>query len=141
MLWLFSGGTTGRPKAVVQTHRSFAHTTECYAVGALGYRESDITMSVPKLYFGYATGSNLFFPFRVGASAALFPERCTPETLFSQIKKHRAAILINVPTMVNHMVSHPEASRQDLSGIRFATSAGEALPVELYNRWKAAFGV
>src|SRR5437762_2260516 len=73
-LWLFSGGTTGRPKAVVQTHRSFANTTECYAKGVIGYSEQDVTLSVPKLYFGYATGSNLFFPFAVGGAAALFPE-------------------------------------------------------------------
>src|SRR5439155_22280089 len=36
-LWLFSGGTTGAPKAVVQTHRSFANTTECYAKRVIGY--------------------------------------------------------------------------------------------------------
>ena len=68
-IWLFSGGTTGRPKAVVQTHRSYANTTECYAKATLGYRESDITLSVPKLFFGYAMGANLFFPFSVGATA------------------------------------------------------------------------
>src|SRR5256885_6352082 len=56
-IWLFSGGTTGQPKAVVQTHTSFANTTECYAKGTIGYTERDVTLSVPKLYFGYATGS------------------------------------------------------------------------------------
>ena len=66
-IWLFSGGTTGQPKAVVQTHASFANTTECYAKGVIGYTERDVTVSVPKLYFGYATGSNLLFPFAVGA--------------------------------------------------------------------------
>ncbi len=140
-IWLFSGGTTGRPKAVVQTHRSFANTTECYAKRALGYRESDITLSVPKLFFGYATGSNLFFPFSVGASAVLFPERPTAEVLFELIETHRPSILINVPTMVNQMVNHPEASRQDFSSLRFATSAGEALPAPLYRRWKDTIGV
>lgn len=140
-LWLFSGGATGRPKAVVQTHRSFAYTTECYAKGALGYREDDVTMSVPKLFFGYATGSNLFFPFAVGAAAVLFPEHPTPEAVFEKIARHRPSILINVPTLVNRMVAHPEAGRQDLSSLRFATSAGEALPVPLYRRWKETFGV
>ncbi len=140
-IWLFSGGTTGRPKAVVQTHLSFANTTELYAKGALGYRESDVTLSVPKLYFGYATGSNLFFPFSVGGTACLFPERCTAEVLFEKIRRHRPTILVNVPTMVNHLVSHPEAGRQDLSCLRLSTSAGEALPVELYRRWKETFGV
>src|SRR5690348_10123686 len=46
-IWLFSGGTTGQPKAVVQTHASFANTTECYAKGVIGYTERDVTLSVP----------------------------------------------------------------------------------------------
>ena len=140
-IWLFSGGTTGRPKAVVQSHNSFANTTECYAKEALGYREDDVTLSVPKLYFGYATGSNLFFPFSVGATSVLFSEHPTPEVLFDKIRRHRPTILINVPTMINKMVSHPAAASQDLSSLRFATSAGEALPVPLYHRWQETFGV
>lgn len=140
-IWLFSGGTTGRPKAVVQSHGSFVNTTELYAKAALGYHEDDVTMSVPRLFFGYATGSNLFFPFAVGASAVLFPEHPTAEVVFEKIRRHRPTILINVPTMVNHMVQHPEAAAQDLSSLRFATSAGEALPVPLYHRWRETFGV
>jgi benzoate-CoA ligase family protein len=140
-IWLFSGGTTGKPKAVVQTHLSFANTTECYAKRHLQYNANDLTISVPKLFFGYATGSNLFFPFSVGAGSVLFPERCTADVLFEKIRKFHPTILINVPTMVNQMVSHPEAGRQDFSSLRFATSAGEALPVELYDRWKKTFNV
>jgi benzoate-CoA ligase family protein len=140
-IWLFSGGTTGKPKAVVQSHRSFLYTTRCYGQGVLGIGPDDITLSVPKLFFGYATGSNLLFPFSVGGSAVLFPERCTADALFEQIERHRPTILINVPTMINQMVSHPDASEQDLSCLRLSTSAGEALPVELHERWDRAFGV
>jgi benzoate-CoA ligase family protein len=140
-IWLFSGGTTGRPKAVVQTHRSFANTTECYAKGVIGYTENDVTLSVPKLYFGYATGSNLFFPFAAGGAAALFPEPPSVEAVFERIRRFRPTILINVPTMIQKMTSHPEAKKQDLSCIRICTSAGEALPVELHERWRKTFGV
>jgi benzoate-CoA ligase len=140
-VWLFSGGTTGRPKGVVQTHTSFANTTECYAKQVVQYKESDVTLSVPKLYFGYATGSNLLFPFAAGASCALFSERSTPDEIFARIRQFKPTILINVPTMINQMVSHPKAGEQDLSCLRLATSAGEALPIELYHRWKSRFGV
>lgn len=140
-MWLFSGGTTGRPKAVVQTHRAFANTTALYGQGVLGLTERDITMAVPKLYFGYATGSNLFFPFSVGASAVLFQDRSTPEAVFERIARHRPTVLINVPTMVQQMVAHADAASVDLSCLRLATSAGEALPVELHERWNRAFGV
>jgi benzoate-CoA ligase family protein len=143
-IWLFSGGTTGRPKAAVQTHASFANTTELYAQRAMGWCEDDVTLSVPKLYFGYATGSNLFFPLSVGGSAALFPEHPTPEILFDQIARHRPTILINTPKMVAAMIELARSADQagaDLSSLRFATSAGEALPPSLYARWKETFGI
>ncbi len=141
--WLFSGGTTGRPKAVVQTHTSFANTTECYAKQVIQYAPDDVTLSVPKLYFGYATGSNLLFPFSVGATVCLFAERCTPETLVGRIEQFRPTILINVPTMINHMLAHTAGGGGsfDLSSLRLVTSAGEALPAELYRRWHEQFGV
>ena len=140
-IWLFSGGTTGRPKAVVQPHKSFVNTTRLYGQGVLGIGGGDITIAVPKLFFGYATGANVFFPFSVGASCVLFPERCTPEALFTQIARHRPTILINVPTMIQQMVSHRDAGSQDLSCLRLATSAGEALPADLHERWARTFGV
>jgi benzoate-CoA ligase family protein len=140
-IWLFSGGTTGRPKAVIQSHRSYASTTECYGKGILGIGEDDVTLSVPKLFFGYATGSNLLFPFSVGGAAALFPERCTEKLLFEKIEEFRPTLLVNVPTMIQRMVDHPSAPERDLSSLRLATSAGEALAPELYRRWREAFRV
>jgi benzoate-CoA ligase family protein len=140
-IWLFSGGTTGRPKAVIQTNRSFVNTTERYGKGVLDLRPDDVTLSVPKLFFGYALGSNVLFPFSVGASCVLFRERCTPEILFGLIQRHRPTVLVNVPTMVQQMVAHPAAATQDLRCLRLATSAGEALPAELYVRWRDTFGV
>ncbi len=140
-IWLFSGGTTGRPKAAVQPHRSFVNTAQCYACEVLCCTEDDVTLSVPKLYFGYATGSNLLFPFAVGAACVLFDDRCTAEVLFNRIARFRPTILITVPTMINQMVSHPEAGRQDFSSLRLATSAGEGLPEALHARWDSTFRV
>jgi benzoate-CoA ligase family protein len=140
-IWLFSGGTTGRPKAVVQTHGSYANAAERYGRQAMGYREDDIAIGVPKLYFGYAMGAVLFFPFAVGGSAVLFAEHPTPDVLFNRIERHRPTILVNVPSMIAKLLDHPQATRRDLSSLRFATSAGEALPVALYERWMSTYGV
>jgi benzoate-CoA ligase family protein len=140
-VWLFSGGTTGRPKAVMQTHGAFVNTTVLYGQRVLGVREGDVTMSVPKLYFGYATGSNLLFPFSVGATSLLFPERVTAERLFELIEKHRPSVLVHVPTMIGKMLDAPGAAEHDLSCLRLATSAGEPLPESLYMRWQEAWGV
>jgi benzoate-CoA ligase family protein len=140
-LWLFSGGTTGAPKAVPQSHRSLANTSQMYGRGALGLTGEDVTIAVPKLYFGYATGSNLFFPFSVGASVVLFPGPPTPPAIVERIERHRATVLVTVPSAVNQLLSDPGAATADLSSLRFATTAGEALPETLYHRWKERFGV
>ncbi|MGH8943752.1 MAG: benzoate-CoA ligase family protein [Acidimicrobiia bacterium] len=140
-LWIFSGGTTGLPKAVVQTHRSFANTTELYGKGILGLTADDVTIAVPKLYFGYAMGSNLFFPFSAGASAVLFEDQSTPDALFERIERHRATVLVHVPSAINQMLARPDFANRDMSSLRVATSAGEALPDTLYRQWVERFGV
>lgn len=140
-IWLFSGGTTGRPKAVVQSHGSYVNAAENYAKQTLGYRSDDIAIGVPKLYFGYAMGAVLFFPFAVGGSAVLFADHPTPDALLDRIEHHRPTLLVTVPSMIATLLDHPRAADADLSCVRLATSAGEALPVTLYERWRQAFGV
>ena len=107
----------------------------------MGVNEDDLTVSVPKLFFGYATGTNLLFPFAVGGATALFAERSTPEKLSKSLNVTGPTILTTVPTMINGMLNAEDAASHDLSSIRFCYSAGEALPVELYHRWKQTFGV
>ena len=141
-IWLFTSGSTGRAKAAVHLQHDLPYNTECYAKQVLGVNENDITLSVPKLFFGYATGTNLLFPFAVGGATALFSERSTAETMFEMIARYRPTILTTVPTMINAMLQVDGGrERYDLSSLRFCVSAGEALPPELYNQWIDRFGV
>lgn len=140
-IWLFTSGSTGKPKAAVHLQHDLPYNAECYAKQVLQMREDDVTIAVPKLFFGYATGTNLLFPFAVGAETVLFDERSTPEKLFEMIERHRPTVLTNVPTMINAMLNAPGAAERDLSSLRVCISAGEALPPELYRRWKETFGV
>ena len=142
-IWLFTSGSTGKPKAAVHTHRDFAFNTEVYAKNTVGYRPGDITVSVPRLFFGYATGTNLMFPFAVGATVGLFSERPLPETLAAAIARYRPTVVTNVPTMMQKLLAWDEADRAkggdglDMSCVRFNLSAGEALPPALLARFTA----
>lgn len=145
-IWLFTSGSTGRSKAAIHAHGDFAFNTEVYAKRTVGYRRGDVTVSVPRLFFGYATGTNLMFPFAVGATTALYAERPTPEHLASAIERHRPTIVTNVPTMMAKLLDADDARRErgdrplDLSSVRFSLSAGEALPEALYDRFRERFG-
>jgi benzoate-CoA ligase len=139
--WLFTSGSTGEPKACVHRQRDFAFSSETFALQVAGYREDDVCLSVPKLFFGYATGTNLMFPFRVGATAILFPERSTPDALFDLIALHRPTFLTSVPTLINSMLRSERCDQADLSSLRVCLSAGEALPASLYEQWMERTGV
>jgi benzoate-CoA ligase family protein len=145
-IWLFTSGSTGKPKAAMHSHRDFAYNTEVYAKATVGYREDDITVSVPRLFFGYATGTNLWFPFAVGASVGLFSERPTAESVAQAISHYRATVVTNVPTMLGKLLDLDDERRArgdaplDLSTVRFHLSAGEALPEPLMRRFSERFG-
>lgn len=140
-IWLFTSGSTGHPKGAVHLQHDLPYNTEVFAKATMGVSADDVTVSVPKLFFGYATGTNLLFPFSVGGATALFAERSTADKMFEVIKRYRPTILTTVPTMINSMLNVPGPSAEDLSSLRFCYSAGEALPKELYERWMSAFGV
>jgi benzoate-CoA ligase family protein len=140
-IWKFTTGSTGLPKAAVHPQHSPFLSFDWYARGVLGIREDDVVLPVPKLFFGYARDLTALYPFGVGAAGIVFPERTTPERIFELVAQHRPSILVQVPTMMAAMIAHPGAAQQDLSCMRLCTSAGEALPRELYERWRATFGV
>jgi benzoate-CoA ligase family protein len=140
-IWKFTTGSTGAPKAAVHPTHSPVLSFDWYARGVLGIREDDLVLPVPKLFFGYARDLTALYPFGVGGAGIVFPERTTPEKIFELVERHRPTILVQVPTMMAAMVAHPDAERHDLSCLRLCTSAGEALPRELYERWRATFGV
>src|SRR5437868_1416493 len=130
--WLYSSGTTGFPKGAVHLHHDIVHTVVCYAQGILGMTAADRTFSVAKLFFAYGLGNALTFPFAVGATTILWPGPPTPPNVYGQIERHKPTLFFSVPTNYGQLLAHRrEGADFDLSSVRLAVSAGEALPKAL----------
>lgn len=140
-VWLYTSGSTGFPKAAVHKQHDFVFNALTYGLPVVGYTSKDVCLSVPRLAFGYALGSNLLFPLLAGGACVLFKEKPTPAALFPLIAKHRPTMLTAVPTALNQILNAEGVDQVDFSSFRVAISAGEALPAELYQRWKKRTGV
>jgi acyl-coenzyme A synthetase/AMP-(fatty) acid ligase len=166
--WLYSSGSTGAPKGCVHLQHDMFVCAELFGKGVLGIQEVDRCFSVAKLFFAYGLGNGLYFPFSVGATAILWPGAPTAPNVFATIERHRPTLFYSVPTGYGMMLAHerlpahargepvePRANGGssfdrlrtsgsadfDLSSLRLAVSAGEALPAALYHRFKERFGV
>ncbi|AJC19422.1 benzoate-CoA ligase family protein [Pandoraea pulmonicola] len=138
--WLYSSGSTGKPKGTVHTHANLYWTAETYARHVLGIREDDIAFSAAKLFFAYGLGNGLTFPLSVGATVVLMAERPTAEAVARRLRQHRPTLFYGVPTLYATLLASPHLpAREDVS-LRLCTSAGEALPREIGERFTAHFG-
>jgi benzoate-CoA ligase family protein len=140
--WLYTSGTTGRPKAAVHLQHDMLVCCESYGRHVLEIGPDDRTFSVAKLFFAYGLGNALYFPFHVAASTVLYPGRPEPTRVFEIIARERPTLFFAVPTAFAALLQVAGAERAyDLSSVRLCLSAGEPLPKALYERWRAKFGL
>ncbi|QIL83956.1 benzoate-CoA ligase family protein [Diaphorobacter sp. HDW4A] len=138
--WLYSSGSTGKPKGTVHTQANPYWTAELYGKAILGLTESDICFSAAKLFFAYGLGNAVTFPLSVGATVVLMAERPTPLATFSRWVQHRPTVFFGAPTGFAGMMAHSELPKREHVSLRMCSSAGEALPAEIAQRFKAHFG-
>lgn len=140
--WLYSSGSTGKPKGTVHTHGNLWWTAELYGKAVLQLTEDDVCFSAAKLYFAYGLGNALTFPLSVGASVVLMTERPTPDAVFKRwtAAEHRPTVFFGAPTGYAGMLASPHLPSREQVALRMGSSAGEALPAEIAQRFKAHFG-
>jgi len=138
--WLYSSGTTGTPKGTVHSHRDMVVTSQHYGIDTLGVKEDDVCFSAAKLFFAYGLGNAMTFPLWAGATAVLFPARPMPDNTLEIIAKHKPTLYFGVPTLYAGQLQYMASNSFDMSSVRYCISAGEALPADIFKRWKEKTG-
>ena len=140
--WLYSSGSTGQPKGCVHLQHDMKVCADAYARGVLGIHEHDRCFSVAKLFFAYGLGNSMYFPFAVGATTILWPGAVAAPDVYEIIERYRPTLFFSVPTHYAILLAHTVPDREfDLSSIRAAVSAGEALPPALFERFRKRFDI
>ena len=138
--WLYSSGSTGRAKGTVHTHGNLYWTAQLYAEPVLGLTEKDVCFSAAKLFFAYGLGNALSFPLFVGATTILMAERPTPDACFKRFTELKPTVFFGAPTGYAGMLASPNLPTREQVALRMCSSAGEALPREIGEKFTARFG-
>ena len=140
-VWLYTSGSTSRPKAAMHRHASLLNAAENYGRHVLGIRPEDRTYSTSKLFFAYGLGNSVLFPFSVGASTLLVKERASAAGVVDNLCRYRPTLMFSVPALYNHLADSAVLDADCVSSVRLCLSAGEYLPQAVFDKWHARTGL
>ena len=135
---IFTGGTTGSPKAAQVTHRMIAWNTLNTVIHDI--RHEDIYLNVFPLFhtgglFVYTLPQVIF-----GGTTIVIP-RFDPDLVLDLIEKEHVTVFAGVPTMYQVISQAQNWDQSDLSSLRFCTSGGAPLPVPLVKKYTKEKGI
>lgn len=134
--WLYSSGTTGKPKGIIHAQRTVANA-HVFARDILGATPQDRFYSTSKLFFAYPLANALFAGLRLGASVVLDAEWPNPERVAQNVEQHRPTLFFSVPTLYRRLVE----AGVPFASVRCAVSAGEACPPDVADAWQRQTGL
>lgn len=134
----FTSGTTGQPKGCMHFHRDIMAICDTFSRHVLKPTPEDVFAGSPPIAFTFGLGALVTFPFHAGASTVLV-EQYDPERMLRTIAERKVSILFTAPTAYRRMTELVE--RFDISSLKQCVSAGETLPLPVWQGWYDKTGI
>lgn len=135
---VYTSGTTGNPKGVMQSHYGLYYTA-CRLSETVQYPQDLVNIAVLPLCHSYGIGTMIYATLRpLGKTVVL--RSFNLQQLFSSIEKYRVKSVALVPTMYIYMLQYPDAAKYDMSSVEYYICGSAPLAVETWNQFKAKFG-
>jgi len=137
---LFSGGTTGVPKAVEHTHGNLVASVRAME-HIFRPRDSDVFLPIAPFTHMYGFLQGVLVPMSARGETAI-PERFQPEHIVELMVRHRVSFFGGGPPAIYAAVlAAKNLANADLSALRICPAGAAPFPVELMERWRRATGI
>lgn len=137
----YTGGTTGRSKGAMLTHRNIlANVVQCYEFFkhelSIG---SQRTLSIIPLFHVFGMTSAMNLSIYIAGDSIMLP-RFEIDEVLETIKRERPTTFPGVPTMYVALTNHPKAEEFGMGSIRLCNSGSAPMPVELLREFERKSG-
>lgn len=138
--YLYTGGTTGVPKAAVLTHRNLvANLLQAASWDPKLRPGQEVALAVLPFFHSYGMTSVLNFSMWTGATVVLVP-RFDPKLVLDAVRRHRPTLFHGVPTMYIALLNTPGLRRVSFRSVRAGISGAMGLPQEVQRQWETVTG-
>lgn len=135
--WLYSSGTTGKPKGIVHAHASVLSAGQTMRE-VLGIGAGQTVLATSKLFFAYALENGLLGPLANGATVIMNPEWPEAEPVLDLVARHQPAAFFSVPTFYRKLLALGAERLAPFRAVRRCIAAGEKLPARIFEMWRRA---
>ncbi len=133
---MYTGGTTGRSKAAIQTHQSWMCSLE---TSVEQWKLSTSDRHLIALPMSHAAWFTAGAALQAGGNVTI-ARNWNPGQVLDLVEKNKITTLNMIPTMLNDLVTAFETKPRDVRSVRLLTVAGALLPVATYHRARDIFG-
>ena len=138
--FVYTSGTTGRPKGIVHAHRWVIALGDSNAY-RLPPQTGDRAYATGEWSFISALGHNVMFPLRNGVTGVILEDRPSPENVLRTIQEHRVTLMYSVATVYRRILAIDGVeNRYDLSSLRGCNATGEALEAATWQEFRDRIG-
>jgi len=137
--WLYSSGTTGKPKAIVHAHKDVLPAGQVYRE-TLDLVPGDKVFVTSKLFFAYALDHGMLGALAQGLTCVLHPDWPEVSDALALVARERPALFASVPSFYRRLAALSDAELEPFRHVRYFLSGGERIPESLAERWKKATG-
>ena len=136
--WLLNSGSSGQSKCIVHRHSNLWNLYKLNA-GPFAINQNSKIMATPKMSWTYGLNHTITLTLGAGATAYMYKGISSPTKVFNRIDLNDITHVFTVPTLIASMMKHGKG-RKIKPTVNQIISAGESLPLSLYESFEKEFG-
>ena len=137
--WLYSSGTTGRPKGIIHTHKDLLPAGQVMR-DVVRIEPGETVLATSRLFFAYGLEHALLGVLAVGATSVLHTDWSDLARVCALVAKHRPAVFFSVPSFYRRLLALGAGALAPFAAVRHCFAAGERLPEAMVEQWRAVVG-